>query len=91
VYTEPNNGAGDAKMTCRNESDQSESSGVKIPSRPSSVDAKICELIGLAAGTFMVLGPLLVFVAGLYLLDGNGLGFMVAGVPGTIMVYYAYK
>ena len=81
-------------MTChldRNRHGKGESSGVKIPSRPHSLDAKLWELAELAAGTVMVLGPLMILVGILYLTEGALTAGTITLMMGVILVYYAYK
>ena len=72
-------------------SKHSEYSGVQLPSRPHGLDAKLDDLIELAARTFMVLGPLLVLVGIAYLFEGSLKAGTITGMIGVFMVYYAYK
>jgi len=72
-------------------SPKGESSGTSIPSRPHSLEAKLDDLVELAARTFMVLGPLLVLVGFLYLMGGHLTAGTITAMIGVFMVYYAYK
>lgn len=78
-------------MTCRNtKSKASGSSGVQIPSRPSSLDSYLTDLIELAARVVPVLGVGAMIVGIMYLTSGDvGTGTIV-GMIGVFILWGYY-